>query len=95
MDCAPEEKEAVRLLWEKNGGEGEIPSEEFNHLLAKVRDRRATIENHVVQDMLVRRLSEGRRVPRRHQVAAILALLIVGGVGALIGLIVMIWQSLT
>jgi hypothetical protein len=91
-DIAPEEAEAIRLLWEKQGGHGAVPQSEEQRLLLQIRERVALIESHVVQDMLGGRLREGRRYPRRHQQAALVVLILALGATAIIAGIVSLFR---
>jgi hypothetical protein len=91
-DTAPEEVEAIRLLWEKQGGHGPVPAGEEQRLLLQIRERVALIESHVVQDMLGGRLREGRRYPRRHQQSALIVLILALGATAIIGGIVSLFR---
>jgi hypothetical protein len=89
---APEEVEAIRLLWEKQGGSGPVPPGEEQRLLLQIRERVALIESHLVKDMLVGRLSEGRWYPRRHIQAALLFLVLALGATAIIAGIVSLFR---
>lgn len=83
----PEVAAAIEIMWRNEGGKDEPPEADRERLLAKVREREEAIERHVVQDMLVPGMSEGRRVPRRHQAVAmmiIVGLLLLAGLVALI-----------
>lgn len=84
FDIAPEEAEAVRLLWEREGGGPEGPSEtEFLQLLGRVRKHREAIEAEARRLTLdAMRSAEGRR---RQLVAMLLTLLILSvAFGALV-----------
>lgn len=84
FDIPPEEAEAVRLLWEREGGGPDGPSEsEFLELLGRVRAHREAIEAEARRLTLeAMRSAEGRR---RQLVAMLVTLLILAiGFGALV-----------
>jgi hypothetical protein len=89
----PEEQRAVELLFKKETGEeatfASIDEARRQDLLRRIRQREVEIEHFVLHDMLVHKLSEGRRFPRRHQLVALafaaLAL-------CLFALVSMIWR---
>ena len=82
------EEEAILLMWRRDGHSvGTIPAADALRLVATARKRAADIERHVLHDMLDRRLSEGRRYPRRHMLVAfaiLFALILVAGLVALL-----------
>jgi hypothetical protein len=66
IQISSEEWEAVRLAW--NSGDP-IPEHEAVRLLVEIRSRKADIEARAAS-LAVCGISEGRRVPRRHQLFA-------------------------
>lgn len=67
LTATPEEQEAIRLVWQKEGhGDSPIPVEEAQRILTEIRARVAIIESEALE-MGFRIGREGRRSPTRHQ----------------------------
>ena len=82
-EMTPQEAEAVKLVWQKEGRtEYPIPEEEVIRILAEIRDRVARIEATAI-DFGMRTFREGRHSPRRHQRFFLLAITIAGSVIAI------------
>jgi len=77
MDANETEKRAAELVYERDHGLKvsflEIPEEEKARILKEIRARAMRIEQFVTHDMLVEKIGEARRTPRRHMVAAIVS----------------------
>ncbi len=74
LTTTPEEQEAIRLVWQKEGhGDSPIPKEEAARILAEIRQRVAIIESEAVK-MGYQAVREGRHSPRRHQRFALVVL---------------------
>lgn len=98
MEATVPEMRAAEMVYEKEHGSAtsfeSIPADERETILKRIRARVLRIEEFVTHDMLVDKISEKRKIPRRHMRAALLsgavgvvlifvALLIVDGVKAL------------
>ena len=64
------EAEAMAIVWANEGGSGEPSEEDQVRILAQIRERAARIEEFVREDMLMAKMREGRRNPRRHELIA-------------------------
>lgn len=77
MDATAAEMRAAEMVYEKEHGSaisfGSIPLEERESIIKRIRARVLRIEQFVTHDMLVEKISENRRIPRRHMRAALLA----------------------
>lgn len=62
---------------------GLIPLADRERILKAIRNRVQTIERFVTHDMLIRRIGESRRTPRRHMLAAL-------AVGALMFIVIIL-----
>jgi hypothetical protein len=80
IEVTDTEMRAAEIVYERDHGEklafDDIPLVERDAILEKIKERVQTIETFVTHDMLIGRLKEGRRIPRRFNVAALGALII-------------------
>ena len=87
MQATPEELKAIEMVWRLRGEAGDsIPPKMAAEMLVAVRQRAAAIEGEALK-MLISRLSEGRRNPRRHQrfaLALLAAMILITLLGAII-----------
>ena len=74
MDISETEMRAVEIVYERENGQKlaftEIPDDAIEPILRQIRERALRIEQFVTHDMLVSKIAEGRRTPRRHMIAA-------------------------
>lgn len=85
------EVEAMALVWANEGGVGEPSEEDQARMLAQIRERATRIEEFVREEMLMPKMSEGRRNPRRHERAVffmLVALFVVAGLASVVEWIV-------
>jgi len=94
MAASETEMRAAELVYERDHGHkieySEIPIEEREQILREIRTRVLRIEQFVTHEMLDKKLSEGRRTPRRHQLVAFTAMVII----AIFGLCVVGFEEL-
>ncbi len=80
MNATEAEMGAAEMVYERETTRkvsfGDIPSDDQDRILKEIRARMLAIEQFATHDMLVRRIGEGRRTPRRHMLVALAALIV-------------------
>ena len=92
MDASETEQRACELAYEHAHGVkvvfSEIPEEECEVILKRIRERVLQIEQFATHNMLVRRIGEQRRTPQRFMGPAVVTALVMGAL-ILLGLGIM------